>query len=210
VRLGAATSVQVQFQRGRRNVGLPRGEALFKVAHDKSRPFIVHTPLAAVTAVGTAFNLDVQTDQVVLYVNEGKVDVDLGPAAADPRYRRTRAPLRVVAGDRLKMYMREGRLVAVQEAMAPPPAWQSGRLEYRDEPLSTILEDVNRYAPRPIILADPGIGQLKFTGTVRLDATEAWAFGLPAAFPVTVNARPDGLLLQKKRMPRTAGAARIS
>ncbi|MEH3160166.1 MAG: FecR domain-containing protein [Sphingomonas taxi] len=59
VTLGAQTVLTVGFTRERRQLALERGEALFEVAHDRSRPFVVQTPFGAVTAVGTAFDVAV-------------------------------------------------------------------------------------------------------------------------------------------------------
>lgn len=194
IQLGAATALQVQYGARRRDIGLPRGEALFKVAHDLKRPFVVTTPLGAITAVGTAFNVDVRTDSVVLYVAEGVVSV----APAVDGVAAHGSPLRITAGEQLKMRFADGRVHAEQDVSAPPPAWQEGRLEYRNESLALVLEDVNRYARRPIIITDQQIGELRYTGTVRLDATDAWAFGLAAAFPLSVRQDQDGLLLERR------------
>ena len=59
-----------------REIYLRKGEAHFQVAHDRSRPFLVHAGDAVVRAVGTAFEVRVLTDQHVdVVVNEGRVEV---------------------------------------------------------------------------------------------------------------------------------------
>jgi ferric-dicitrate binding protein FerR (iron transport regulator) len=55
--LNTLTRLIVHFDKHERRPELPSGEALFRVAHDKARPFIVDTPYASVRAVGTAFNV---------------------------------------------------------------------------------------------------------------------------------------------------------
>jgi hypothetical protein len=77
--------------------------------------------------------------------------------------------------------------------------WTDGRLEYRNTPLRAVIDDVNRYTTKPIIIADSNLADLQYTGTVQLEAADTWALGLPAAFPLTVelNDRGEFVLRQK-------------
>lgn len=73
-----------QFNGSRREVYL-EGEAYFEVAHDAAHPFIVHTPAASTTVLGTSFNIKLtesQGTQVTLV--EGKVDVATLPDKSTP------------------------------------------------------------------------------------------------------------------------------
>lgn len=185
--VGAMTGVQVRLSERRREVKLDRGEAFFRVAPDEARPFVVKTPFGAVTAAGTAFNVDVGSDQICITVSEGAVVV-----RTPGLFSRT---VRVAAGQRL---VADASGVVVS-ASAAPVTWTHGRLEYRAEPLRAVIEDVNRYAERPIVLRDPSVGDLAYTGTVRLDATGDWASGLPAAFPLEVGQGADGVIILSSR-----------
>ncbi len=49
------------------------GEAFFKVTKDAGKPFIVHTPMANVKVVGTAFNVAEGHGELEVSVSEGKV-----------------------------------------------------------------------------------------------------------------------------------------
>jgi len=55
------------FTRSRRSVILGRGEALFEVAHDSARPFVVIAGNGSITAVGTTFDVRKDADRVVCY-----------------------------------------------------------------------------------------------------------------------------------------------
>ena len=52
-------------------------------------------------------------------------------------------------------------------------AWRAGRLEFAGDSLATVIASVNRYSVRPIVLEDPALAQLTFTGTVFVDAIDA-------------------------------------
>jgi transmembrane sensor len=99
IQLGAMTTLNVAFSTHHREVGMIGGEALFHVAHDRQRPFVVRTPLAAITAVGTAFDVDIETHAVTLTVTEGIVSVAPDPHAAEARKRpRVDQPIQIRAG----------------------------------------------------------------------------------------------------------------
>ena len=192
--LGGLTRLEVRYSRKARRVHLIGGEAFFTVASDRRRPFVVDTPLGAMTAIGTAFDIDVNQKMVTLQVTKGKVAVRTQPG----RGRDGPPDMSVVAGERLQIARSTRGVSVLKEPAAMPPSWQEGRLAYRAEPLERVLEDVNRYAPRPIVLADQELGKLSYTGTVRLDDIDAWTRGLPAVFPVAVDAKPEVVRLKKR------------
>ena len=53
--LNTSTRVRVELGASRRTVEVDGGEALFEVAKDPSRPFVVRAAGSEVTATGTAF-----------------------------------------------------------------------------------------------------------------------------------------------------------
>src|SRR5690606_5015875 len=59
VALNTATVLEVAYSPGRRDVRLVRGQALFEVARNHDRPFIVTAGDRRVTALGTAFDVRV-------------------------------------------------------------------------------------------------------------------------------------------------------
>ena len=73
VALNTNTIVETDLNHRLRQIYLRKGEAHFQVAHDRSRPFLVHAGDAVVRAVGTAFEVRLRTDQHVdIVVNEGQ------------------------------------------------------------------------------------------------------------------------------------------
>src|ERR1700723_3878162 len=78
VTLNTASTIEVDLRRGRREVRLVRGEALFEVAHDPARPFVVRAGNALLNDVGTQFNVDLRSDRTTVTVVEGRVAVDSG------------------------------------------------------------------------------------------------------------------------------------
>lgn len=76
VKLNAGSSLRYPkyFHGDKREVFLT-GEAFFDVAHDTSRPFIIHTQQIETRVLGTSFNIKTDEDAVQVVVVTGKVAV---------------------------------------------------------------------------------------------------------------------------------------
>jgi transmembrane sensor len=75
VDLNARSKLRVEFSGAARRVELLDGQALFQVAKDKNRPFIVRSGEAIVRAVGTQFDVNRKADGTTITVLEGRVAV---------------------------------------------------------------------------------------------------------------------------------------
>jgi transmembrane sensor len=75
VELNAKTRVKVNFTETRRSVELVDGQALFHVAKNPHRPFIVRAGNREIVAIGTAFDVRVDADYLRVTLIEGKVAV---------------------------------------------------------------------------------------------------------------------------------------
>jgi transmembrane sensor len=75
VDLNARSKLRVEFSNNERRVELLDGQALFQVAKDKSRPFIVASGEATVRAVGTQFDVYRKDSGTTVTVLEGRVAV---------------------------------------------------------------------------------------------------------------------------------------
>jgi transmembrane sensor len=198
IELGGATSVTARYGRDERAVDLESGEAFFRVAHAE-RPFVVNAGPLRIRDLGTAFNVRRTGDRVTVAVTEGRVQV---------------SPLATTQGDAGMVELGAGREVSFDpetQAMrildidpATATAWRGHRLEFVNEPLSSVVENVNRYSARPIRLADPSLGKLTFTGTVQVDTIDSWVAALPRVFPVRVDTFADRLeLVRQTSMARS-------
>lgn len=193
--LAPKTSVAVQYTDQQRLLDLQGGEAYFTVAHNRERPFIVQVGKLRVRAVGTAFNVRSAGERVVVTVAEGTVDVY--PAAAQPSKTQSQSvtgpmpgAVRVTAGSEVA-WTASGPVVALVNP-ANALGWRKGRLDYLNEPLGSAIADINRYSSRPIIIRDPAIDQIVFSGTVMTAATDSWIQALPSLFPIELQNDANG------------------
>jgi len=180
--LGAASSATVTYTNSERRVFLATGEALFDVAKDKDRPFIVESGGAETRDFGTVFDIHRQLSSVIVTVAEGIVQVQ--PVAAG---KQSVPAARLGAGHQVRYSERDGLGPIVQVPPDRATVWQSGRLVFNDCALADALNDLGRYSSKSILLASPEIGDLKVTGVVEANRIEEWLRGLAMIMPVTVK-----------------------
>jgi transmembrane sensor len=183
VALGAASKVIMQYSSTRRHVVLAGGEAYFEVHHDRKRPFTVVAGPLTITAVGTRFDVRRTRQRTIVSVTEGVVDVV--PEGGT-------VPVRMLAGQRAVEENDSQRLTVSNIDPQTALGWQRGRLQYVEEPLGSVVEDINRYAKHPITLTHDSLRTLTYTGTVFGDHTAEWAHALSTIFPVRVTTDIDG------------------
>jgi transmembrane sensor len=186
--LGGATSVRVELASRVRRIVMGDGEALFKVAKDSQRPFIVEVPNGSAQAVGTMFNVHRGPDDATVTVLEGTVRV-MPPIWQSAEGAAVRAGAQVSLSS-------DGRLGAVtqvdpQDAMG----WHSGRLVFRNRTLRSIVADLNRYSSKPVMLAAADAAEKHLTATVKLSEMEEWLRILGPAVGVDLVENEHGLML---------------
>lgn len=76
VTLNANSHIQVTYYRNRRHVHLHQGEAIFNVAKDPQRPFVVETDATIITVLGTRFAVNKLSQFVRVSVDHGQVRVE--------------------------------------------------------------------------------------------------------------------------------------
>lgn len=205
VDLGASSSIDIEFTPRQRLLELRGGEAFFHVKHDKGRPFVVSAGQLQVVAVGTAFDVRRADFEVVVTVEEGVVEIiraaRLDPAdLPDPTSATQRSDhsMRASAGDQLVFNVRTGQIHQARVDSSMAVAWRTGRLEFVGDSLDSVLAAVDRYTRRPIVLADPELGQIAFTGTIFLDSIDQWIDSLPKVLPVAVERGGSSVTLRSR------------
>lgn len=184
IRVGPNTSVRWTYTDHERSLVLSRGEALFEVAKDPLRPFVVSTKIGNVRAVGTEFGVSlVNASTAVVTVAHGKVVVSK-PTQGSFLVTDITEPLAdLIANEQL--VMSSDKVQPVQQVDATRELqWATGYYEFRGEKVKQAVDEFNRRNRVQVVIADPAIGEITmpFT-TVRLDD--------PETFAVMLGARPD-------------------
>jgi len=160
VELNSRTQLSVHFTDTERDVELLEGQALFNVAKDPQRPFIVRSRNLAVRAVGTEFDVDRKKDTTTVTVLEGRVAVRFGSAEVSAP-----APIMVAAGEQVTGTVHaRSPLRASRANVVAATAWTHGTLVFEGSTLADVVEEFNRHNERLIVLADPTLGNMQISG----------------------------------------------
>ncbi|MFT4254495.1 MAG: FecR domain-containing protein, partial [Caulobacter sp.] len=152
--LAPGSRMAVRFTRGERHVDLGDAQAVFDVAKDPSRPFVIAAGDTRVRVVGTRFDVRRRDGRVSVGVERGLVEVSPGGAGT----------YRLPPGRGLSHV--EGASAAKLADLAPgeATAWRNGRLIYRDRPLTEVAGDLNRLFARPVRIVDAKAGDMRLSG----------------------------------------------
>jgi transmembrane sensor len=204
ITLGGRTKLYVAFSAERRAVKLVAGQAWFHVAHDRRWPFVVTAGDATITDIGTAFCVTRDPDRVVVAVTEGVVEVSAVPRppampGIDSRMATTPvlAPIRVSRGEELTFVAGGAQSRVKATDVYAATAWTHGRLIFDDHSLGYVIDAVNRYSPRHIVVS-PAAAKLRFTGIVFESEIADWVESLAGTFPVSVNERGADIRIQMR------------
>ncbi len=188
VELGSDAIVTVSYTDEERHLHLQAGEAVFTVAKNPKRPFVVRAGEGSVTAIGTVFNVRTSGADVQVRVLEGTVAVRPTLARSGRGSARSGAqPVALVTAGRETSYSRTGNLAPIVEAdVNRGLGWRMGVLTMVDWPIEDVIAELNRYLTDEITIGDTAVGDLRFTGTVYPDQVNAWLDGLQEGYPIEV------------------------
>ena len=157
VELNARSTIQVHLTEQQRDLTLLEGQALFRVAKDKQRPFVVRAGDAQVRAVGTEFDVYKKPTATVVTVVEGRVET------YDSSDSPGTAAIVLSAGEQLTV-LPHVVTKPTHADTAIATAWVQKRLIFEETPLSDVAEEFNRYNRRPLVIDAGELEKLKISG----------------------------------------------
>lgn len=160
ITLNTNSLVAVDYAAKERQVRLLRGEALFEVSKDPSRPFIVEHEGGHVRALGTTFVVRDEPQQMSVTLIEGRVEVTRDTPGA--KNGATRVAI-LSPGERITVTPKAGAVVD-----HPPlnivTAWRKGEIMFDNTRLIDAAAEYNRYIRGTEIVVDPSVASLSLSG----------------------------------------------
>ncbi len=193
VELNRGARIAAAFTAAERRVRLEHGEALFTVAKNPARPFVVEAAGVTVRAIGTAFNVRIAAAGVDVLVTEGRVQLErpTAPLAAPP-------------------LLDAGQRVTIPFAGPPPPAaavsreeieralgWQPRLLEFVSTPLAEVAAEFNRRNRVQLVIADEALRALPIGASFRSDNLDGFVRLLEASFGIKADRTDAAIALRR-------------
>ena len=215
ITLDSRSEVNVRYTADARALTLIRGQARFDVAHDVTRPFAVTAEGHKVVATGTAFDVDLLGPKLLVTLLKGHVVVlpqtvptvpwvpraaPQGAGSATRAGAESRASS--AGGDAMdRIYLDPGEQLVMSSSGTPQvnrvdiervTAWERGEIVFDNEPLASVIQRMNRYGPRHIIVGDDRAATLKISGVFHEGDVDGFVSTIAAYLSVTAQERPDG------------------
>lgn len=160
VTLDSASAIRLDYSAGQRRIELLAGAAIFHVAPQADRPFVVEASGGSTQALGTRFVVQREAGAGALV---GVLEHAVQVKAADQQRR-------LQEGDSLR-YDAAGLHDAVLD-LQRATSWQRGLLVFDRQPLGQVIEQLNRYRPGYILVGSDAIAQREVSGVFRLDGLD--------------------------------------
>ena len=168
-----------------------------------------------IVATGTAFDVDLLGPKLLVTLLNGHVVVlpqsaptvpwtphaaSEGPDSATSAGAESRALS--AAGDTMdRIYLDPGEQVVMSSSGAPQvshvdiervTAWERGEIVFDNEPLASVIQRMNRYGPRHIIVGDDRAANLRISGVFHEGDVDGFVSTIAAYLSVRAQERPDG------------------
>lgn len=186
--INTSSRIEVAFEPHRRRVRLDQGEVFFKVAKDRTRPFVVEAGDVRVEAVGTAFSVRRRADGADVLVTEGVVRA--WTVGAEDR------AVRIASGARA--FVTDDAVAVTTpapSAISRQLAWRAGQIELAGETLADAVIELNRYNDRKISVRDAAVGSRRLYGVYHTDDPEGFAKAAALSLGAHAYSNGEGIVI---------------
>jgi len=201
VTLNANSRVVIQYNEGARKVILAKGEALFDVAKDRSRPFVVVAGDRKVIAVGTLFEVRREEPAGSAFA----VTLLEGHVAIEPIAWPDSSPGAGVNGVQLLNPGQRLRFAGgAAETLDSPSiekvtAWRRGRLIFDNASLGEAAAEFNRYGTHKLVIEGAAAGNLRVGGVFKINDLHSFAQSMADTYGLRIIARGKTIILADKQ-----------
>lgn len=181
VELGEDAAIRSAFGSHSRRITLERGEAIFHVAKDPSRPFIVQSGQVYAEATGTVYSVRRVGE------NGGAVGVTEGTVRVWSEGARSQAVL-----------LHAGHTLTLGPWAASPAPVPSQSFWFEDTSIGEAATRFNTVNTTQIVIADPAVGRMTIMGRFKPDRPAEFAKAAAALAGARVVERKGMLVIEKK------------
>lgn len=176
VTLDGDTALSLNYSSAERRLDLASGAAVFDVAGDAVRPFVVSAAAGVTTTFGRSFSVQHGSEDVVLECLDGLLDV------------RCRGTVALRTGETIS-YSAAGLGDRSTLDLETASSWRMGLLIFNNRSLENVVADVNRHRRGKVIIASRRLRSRRVSGVFHLSRPEEILHHLE----VTLNVQSYGL-----------------
>ena len=172
VELDASSAISIDYDSNERRISLLAGSAVFDVApmgEAETRPFVVQSAGGRTRALGTQFVVGREgSEQAWVGVLQHSVAVSLQAPPVQGAAQQT-----LQEGQSARYSAKNGVQPLPGFDLSAATSWRRGVLIFDRQPLGQVIEQLNRYRPGQILLANPALASRQVSGVFRLELLDS-------------------------------------
>lgn len=186
----ANSELDITFYRHQRVVHIKRGEAIFDVAKDSERPFVVQTAQAKVTVLGTRFAVNQLSNRVRVSVDHGRVEVARADGAQTPLLLRDGDVAEIIAKEEPRRVNRNA---------ADAFGFAQGFIIFDQADMQEVAETLSRYRQPSVYAQLSGQASPKVNAVLKTREINDFIYSLPKSLPVSLRQTQSQLIIQSDK-----------
>jgi len=173
-----------EFEKSSRKVALA-GEAFFRIAKDKSRPFSVKTSIVEVEVLGTEFLIKEQTDSLFIELVEGSVKTtDLRSNA-----------FKILKPGMVVLHTKDG-LIEIKNGFQNLTSWSTGVYQFKDQTLESVVQELEIIYGTDISIEKLSMKACEITALIQSKDLDEILNRISDSFGINVIKNQDNRILQ--------------
>lgn len=181
--LNTQTSVAVRSTQDAVRLELVSGQASIVASLPPTRPLVILAASGQITATQASFDARCIGGEVAVTCLEGSVEI-----------RRKDSSVRVQRGERVS-YTEMEMTRSTPADPAQVTAWRSGLLIFHNAPLAEVVEEVNRYRPGKIIIANSDLKRRVVDGIFKVERLDMLISQIQHLFGARATSLPGGVVV---------------
>lgn len=190
IEMAPGARLRASFEGDERRVRFEEGVALFSVAHDASRPFVVMTKFGEIRVLGTSFVVRLGPDAAITTVLSGRVEARREMLFSPDNSVAASADQEIELGGGAPIVS-----VLAPDALDRRLVWRERMVALDGQSLREAAAEVTRFSGVRFAFADTATAQVRLAGYVSGDDVEAFLALLENNVGVSADRRLDGVIV---------------
>jgi len=181
--LDVKSKIEIEYFRSKRIVDLEEGKALFRVAKNKKRPFIIKSGRTIIEVLGTTFEVVNLDDTTTVNVTEGTVRVDY---VYDVQNEKIKTIIQLEKSETLSLNDKGKILNYGKVDVQKIASWKNDLLEFDKTTLKDAIKLFQRYTVTQVKFQNYELSQLTISGKFSMKQFESFLESIALIYPIKV------------------------
>jgi len=193
--LDVKSNINIEYYADKRMVLLKDGKALFSVAKNKSRPFIVNTGSTSIEVLGTKFEVIKINEDTKINVLEGLVRIDY----INQNTGNKRSIIQLQKSETLTL-SNKGQVLEYNKINPSDIAnWKRDLIQFKETSLKDAVSMFERYTDQKIEFESFEISELKVSGKFAISKYENFLESIQLIYPINIVKKGKIFIISKNK-----------